>query len=541
MIALFSLHKFIFLIRWFCMLEQIKDILRGMGEKISGRKSYAVLIGCFAFLFGVVIHSFLDLKTNFFWLYNFLLVLAVVMILFRQDKKVRLIILGAFFVVAGFARFDLSVRENKILPQYFGRDIEIMGVVADEPAKKIDKQQLVIRLEEIAGAKFSGAEKVLVTAGLYPEYSYGDRLRISCRFTEPKEISDFDYPRYLSMGDIYGLCYWPEIATLPAVARNDGVIFKNLFKFKSFLIGKVNGAMPEPYASFLSGLVLGARSAMPPRLLDDFQRAGITHIIAISGWNISFLSFIFLPAFFYLRIRRGKAFYLMLVFIFLYAILTGASASVIRAAIMGATLLLAQKMGRLNDGGRALLYAATIMLLINPRVIYDAGFYLSASAAFGLIYFAPIIDARLIIKSRTIKNYISATVTAVIFTLPISSYIFKGVSLWALPVNLLVLPFVPVAFVASLAGMVLASILPAPLEALGISPLTGAAGFAAVSLWPAAAILNYIIWIAGFFGRLPIGYLEWQMPLIIVIAYYAALLFFTFKKLKELQEIKEIL
>lgn len=561
------------------MFERVKELLRRVGEKILARKSYIVLVCGFGFLAGVIIHSFLDIKIGSFWLYNAMLAAGAGMIIFGlpreallcrpvalrvlrsfngevcegrakwgRDKKIFLVLLGLFFIVAGFARFDLSVRENKVLPQYFGRDVEITGVVADEPAKKIDKQQLVIRPESFfaeaphfarpsheASERHSKAtrdrtndkERILVTTGLYPEYSYGDRLRISCRLVEPKEFSDFNYAKWLTINDIYGLCYWPEITRIHAeknTTADTRGIMAALLRGKNFLIGRVNGAMPEPFASFLSGLVLGARSSMPPALLQNFQRAGITHIIAISGWNISFLAYIFLPAFFILHIRRGKAFYIMLALIFSYAILTGASASVIRAAIMGATLLLAQKMGRLNSGGRALLYAVTAMFLINPRAIYDAGFWLSASATFGLIYFAPILLAAGFdkIRSRSIREYIVATITAVIFTLPVSSYIFGGVSLWALIVNLLVLPLVPPAFVASLIGMSGAAVLPV--------------NFAGWILFPAASILNYIIKIAEFFGRLPFGFVEWRMPIIIVIAYYAALLFFTFKKLKERDE-----
>lgn len=521
------------------MLLEFKEALRGMGEKILERKSYAVLVGCFAFLFGVIVHSFFDIKFGDFVLYNLVLVAGAGIAIFWKNQKARLILLGVFFILAGFWRFDLSVRENKIFPQYFGKEIEITGVIFNEPISKMDKQQLVIRPEKIGGAEFYGPERILITTNLYPVYEYGERLIFFCKLTAPKEFPDFDYAKWLTINDIYGLCYWPEIMSLRGAEGDEAEVASDseansrlprspevsgslamtkLLNFKSFLIDKVNNVLHEPYASFLSGLILGARSGMPPTILENFRRTGTTHIIAISGWNISFLSWLFMPALFVLGIRRGKAFYLMLVFIVGYTLLAGASASVVRAGLMGVCLLLAQKIGRLHIAGRALLYAVALMFLQNPRAIFDAGFWLSSAATFGLIYFSPILTRLLKCKSKFANDYIIPTITAIIFTLPISSYIFGSVSLWSLPANLLIVPLVPIAFVLALSGMVLAAALPAY--------------FAAWALWPAAGALNYIIHAAGFLARLP-GYSEWRMPLLVVGLYYAALLYFTFKKFQE--------
>jgi competence protein ComEC len=498
------------------------------------------LLGCFCFLIGVAAHSFFDIKVGSFWLYNFALAAGIGMIIFWNDKKTRLIFLGAFFIVAGLLRFDISVRENNIFPKYFNETVNIVGILDDEPARKIDKQQLTIRPTEINGSQFLGAEKILAAATLYPEYAYGEQLKISCKLTEPKTFTDFDYAKWLTINDIYGLCYWPEISAysvIPTIRQPaEGIssegyqisssvgmtIKKDLLSFKNFLINKVNLALHEPYASFLSGLILGAKSSMPPQVLENFRRSGLTHIIAISGWNIAFLSWLAMPLLFFFRIRRGRAFYLMLVIIFAYALLAGASASVIRAAIMGATLLLAQKIHRPNVAGRALLYAVAIMFIQNPRAIYDVGFWLSSAATFGLIYFSPILESAFAKKKISFANeYLGATITATIFTVPVSLYIFGGVSVWSLPANLLILPFVPIAFVLSLIGMGAAAILPATI--------------AAWFLYPASGVLSYLMKVAEIFGNLP-GFLEWRMSLIVVVAYYAALCIFTFGRLKELNE-----
>ena len=92
---------------------------------------------------------------------------------------------------------------------------------------------------------------------------------------------------------------------------------------------------------------------------------------------------------------RRSAFYFVLMVIFLYVLFIGFPASAIRAALMGSVLLLAQKLGRLRSADRALLFVATLMLIINPSLLlFDVGFQLSFSATLGIIYLKPIIDKK---------------------------------------------------------------------------------------------------------------------------------------------------
>ncbi|MBU1180466.1 competence protein ComEC family protein, partial [Patescibacteria group bacterium] len=313
------------------------EFLREIGRRCLERKSYIVLVACFGFVIGIIAHSFLNFSFSFFWIYNALLLAGVLMLLFWKDKKMRLIFMGVFFIILGFARFDLGIEKNKILPEYYDKEIKIIGTVADEPINKIDKQQLIIEPKEISREVFDEKEKILLTTNLYPQYKYGDGLEINCKLQKPKIFEDFDYARYLSMQNIYGVCYWPVISRTYADGTRTyaDIIMQKLLMAKNFLIKKINQNLHEPLASFLAGLTVGARNAIPPKLLDNFQRTGTTHIIAISGWNITFLGLMFLPVLFYLRLKRKHAFYVMIGIIILFVLLVGAQPSVIRAGIMG--------------------------------------------------------------------------------------------------------------------------------------------------------------------------------------------------------------
>ncbi|MBU4421931.1 ComEC family competence protein [Patescibacteria group bacterium] len=516
-------------------MEVLREIGRRCYEhfslklRIPWRKSYIVLVAGFGFVAGIIAHSFIDFNFSFFWIYNALLLSGVLILIFWKDptpprlrgasKKIRLIFVGVFFIIAGFARFNLGIEENKILPEFYEKEIKIIGIVADEPINKIDKQQLIIKPEHIGRDEFIGREQILLTTSLYPQYEYGDGLEINCKLQKPKIFEDFDYARYLSMQNIYGVCYWPAITQINADKRG---AMSALLRVKSSLIAKINQNIHEPLASFLAGLTVGARNAIPPKLLDNFQRTGTTHIIAISGWNISFLGAMFLPVLFALGLRRKSAFYVMLVLIFLFVIFVGAGASVIRAGIMGSLALYALAYGRYNNAGRALLYSICLMFLINSHIIYDAGFWLSVSATFGLIYFPPIVEKYLQIKIKFLRETLIPTTSAVIFTLPISSFVFGHISLWSLPVNILILPFVAYAIIFALPVLPFLIFIPQ--------------NIAQILFLPSVAILNFIIKVINLFGNLPFGYLPLKINFFVMLAFYVGLLYFTFWKLKQYEE-----
>ena len=128
----------------------------------------------------------------------------------------------------------------------------------------------------------------------------------------------------------------------------------------------------------MAGLLYGERSGLPLELADNFSRTGVSHIIAVSGYNISIVALALMSLFINLGLARPRAFWLVVAGIILFVIFTGAGASVVRAGIMGLIVLLAGQLGRLSRIGNVLIFTAALMLLFNPYVlIWDAGFQLS--------------------------------------------------------------------------------------------------------------------------------------------------------------------
>jgi len=148
-----------------------------------------------------------------------------------------------------------------------------------------------------------------------------------------------------------------------------------------------------------------------------------------------------------LGLWRKQAFYITIVLMLLFIVLTGLQASAVRAGIMGGLLLLGQHLGRINISARALAYAASIMLLLNPFLLTrDVGFQLSFLAVLGIIYFSPIISSFLtkIPNTLHVREIMSMTIAAQILTLPILIVNFGFISLVSILGNLLILPLLPI-------------------------------------------------------------------------------------------------
>jgi competence protein ComEC len=221
-----------------------------------------------------------------------------------------------------------------------------------------------------------------------------------------------------------------------------------------------------------------------------FRRSGIIHIVVLSGYNImivvTFVLYVlgwFLPV--KARLVAG------IISIGVFALVVGLGASVVRASIMAGLGLLALVLGRRYAILRALFVAGAGMLVINPfLLVYDVGFQLSFMATLGLILVAPQFET-LLARAPThigIKDFFIATVATQIAVLPLLLYHIGEFSLVALIVNMLVLPVVPAAMLATFLAGLVALI---------------STGLALPFAYLAYGILTYIIVIATWFAGLP--------------------------------------
>jgi len=203
--------------------------------------------------------------------------------------------------------------------------------------------------------------------------------------------------------------------------------------------------LPEPESALAGGLILGTRQALGEELQNDFRKTGLIHIVVLSGYNVAIVADTIVKIFSFLPRTFGAASGVL--GIVLFAVVTGGTATVVRASVMAVLVVIARTTGREYQIARALFLAAFLMILENPLILlFDISFQLSFLATLALIVLAPHVE-RLFFFIPEVWNFrelASATVSTQIFVLPLLMYSIGEVSLVAPIVNLLVLPIIPI-------------------------------------------------------------------------------------------------
>lgn len=208
--------------------------------------------------------------------------------------------------------------------------------------------------------------------------------------------------------------------------------------------------MPSPMSSLGAGILLGIKGQMPYEFYQQLVSTGTLHIVAASGFNVMIVAQVLMSLalnFF----RRGVAIGMGIVGIAFYVLLAGASASVVRAGIMGSLTLMAYYFGRPAEAKRLLWITAGLMMIVEPRMVADIGFQLSVAATVGLIYLGPMMTMRSESRDHKYVNriegflteYLHPTLSASLATAPIILWHFGRVSLISPVVNILILPVIP--------------------------------------------------------------------------------------------------
>ena len=467
-----------------------------------------------SFLLGVFLASFFNFSQSV--IYILLIVNVGIVALFGLKNRWSLLIAFILIVfVGGVARFNYSNLSIENQTDLVGQEVSFNGYIDSEPDIDGNRTRFVFK---------TGDERILVTTNAFPRLEFGDRLSIKGELELPENFTDFDHVTYLKKDGIRMIIFYPKEIKKTDLNLSRSIQFKvmiyhNIFTLKNKFQNAINLSIPEPNAAFINGILLGTRQNIPDDLKNAFSKTGTTHILAISGYNIMIISEAILLGLVWF-FRRRVAFWISVAVIILFVILTGASASVIRAAVMGLLLSFAHGYGRLYDQKNSIILAGAAMVWFNPMVlVFDIGFQLSFAAVLGLIYIFPWLDYKLYQVSKFVpilfstrsklqnrgssisqlnqndlreigsglKELILMTLSAQVAVAPLLIYYFGNFSLISLPTNILILSFLPYAmlagFIAGLAGMI-------------FSPLGQLVGYIA---W---AITSYQIWVVEYFSLL---------------------------------------
>ncbi|NQV90127.1 ComEC/Rec2 family competence protein [Candidatus Uhrbacteria bacterium] len=412
----------------------------------SPSKTLAVILAVFCF--GVVIGPIVSVG----WWEQLLFVSLVCagIALFLPHKSVRfLFFLVSIFVFALFRFTQTSIPHHvPTVADVSSSAIRVTGVVSAEVERRIDGQRVV--LDQVFYADEVREGKILAWIPLYPQVEYGNELVFNCSVQKPEAFNGFAYDRYLATKGILAVCFQPQY--IDVLIQKEWSIVGGLLHVKEWATKSLQRILPEPHSSFLSGLLFGGSSALSPELKQQFVATGTSHILAASGFNVSLFSVAFLSFILSTRIGRRRGLMLTTILLIVYVLLAGASPAVVRAGIMGGLVVLEHWISRKAYMVNAFLLTGSLMLLVNPLLLQDVGFQLSFVATIAVITFTKPISERLTFIPEVIglRESFAGSLAAIGLTLPIVLWHFGSVSLVAPFVNLLVLPLVPYAMVATM-------------------------------------------------------------------------------------------
>lgn len=418
-------------------------------------KSKIFLYFCLSFIIGVLLSSVCFMPQLI--MLGFLILGILLISVLWQYKKMVVLGFCLLFLVFGIWRHQQALSN---IPQVVEQNISFVGVVVAEP--NIRQNHTKLTLFDTSSQSIKG--KILVSTSKYPAYQYGDKLKVSGKIQAPQVFEDFNYQGYLAKDGIYSVMYFPEIEF---VGKDDqslvSIIYSKILEFKNKLRNSIDQNLSPPQISILAAIILGDKRSISDEWQQKLNVTGVRHITCVSGMHTIILSAILMWLGLRLGLWRGQAFYFAVILLALFIVMVGLPSSAVRAGIMAGIFLLAQKIGRLNSADRAIVFAASLMLIQNPLLLKsDVGFQLSFLAALGIIYLMPVFQywfqkISIFRFFSSVTSLLAMTLAAQIFTLPILIYNFGYLSRIAPLANILIVPFLPYimvfGFIFSLAGM----------------------------------------------------------------------------------------
>ncbi|MEI7480505.1 MAG: ComEC/Rec2 family competence protein, partial [bacterium] len=326
---------------------------------MRGRIFYSI---CFGFIIGIFFSSFSKFGFSIFSLTIVLSFSLLLSQIFTKNKAI--ITLIAVFIISfglGTLRYSVAdISRGEAVFEFLEQKITAVGEVIDEPRLTQQNQQIILQPDKINGQNVAENDKIIVSTASYPVVNYGDKISVTGVLKKPENFKNnnrtFDYVNYLSKDDIF---YQISFANVKVVSSDNGsYLISTLLKIKNSFLNSISRVLPDPESSYLGGVLLGAKSSLPKDWQEYFRLAGVSHLVALSGYNISIVAEYIVLMFSFLSQRLALSFGGF--GIVLFVLMTGASPTAIRAGIMACLVIWAKFIGRQYNIHRAIIVAAVL-------------------------------------------------------------------------------------------------------------------------------------------------------------------------------------
>lgn len=406
----------------------------------------------------------------------------------------REIFILSVFLFLGFGRGwcqDTSL--NPALPDTVAG--ELRGTVISYPVFDGEQSRFVLERDKRSTPALC---YVLVSCNFKAEIHKGDQLILKGVLKKPAEPGnpgEFHYPLYLAKKHITYIMTIPEEARLQIIETAHGIQrFLNLYRSRA--AGIINKSLPGEEGDILRGMLMGDKEEIDDNNYQQFQKAGIVHIFAVSGLHLGFLIFFCHYLGQMLGLSRKTELFTILLIVVLYGSMIGWPLSIQRAALMASLALLAQYLGRQGGMGNSLGLAGILILLLDPLALFTVGFQLSFLAAWGLVYLYPLLKQALHVQNPII-SLLLIPLCAQIAVLPLIAWYFNLITPLGILENILITYLAGAIVILGFMALLLAVPIPA---------------LASLFLYPAGLLIQILIGLSGFMNSLPGAYLWVKTP-----------------------------
>ena len=450
-----------------------------------------------AFGAGIAVSS-LAAPAAFLAVWLIAIVACLVLLAVSRTVAAAIALLLGVVAVGGLRGSETPLPPDHVQNLGLPRTLRVEGRLADEPRRWTqDRARLLNDTERVEDAPGSGLIQV-TTYGILPSLTQGQRvaaplrLRVASGFRNP---GAYDYAAHLAREGIY------VVATTRAesVEPLDDPPPPWSVRVKRESVAAIERALPSASAALLAGLLLGDRTELPRDIDDAFRRAGVYHVLAVSGFNVGILAASVWALCRLLRLPHRPSAVIAIVVVIAFALVVGPEPSVLRAVVMAVLVLLASLLDRDASVTNSLALAALAILAVRPGDLFDPGFQLSFAATLGIVI-APV-------PRGVVVGAVGVSAAAQAAVLPIALTHFNQLSTIGLVANLGV---VPLAGVATVVGLV----------AVGLSFVgEGVAAVAFDAVWPVLLALRGVVLLAA---RVPGAVVHLPAPGWLAITCYAA-------------------
>ena len=379
-----------------------------------------------------------------------------------QFIKGNPVIIIAFVLAVGV----LFLRFQSLEPKKEGSRLEFRATLLDGP-RVYDRWQ------------YFSVKDYRVKVSSSQVYSYGDILEIKGQLENARLNS-------------------PDIKVI-----GQSTFHRSLFLIRSRLKEKIFKALPQPQASLLAGILLGAREDLPGDFRENLIKTGTIHVVVVSGYNIAVVGGFLASLSIFLNRRLASI--LAIIGILAYTLLVGADPPAVRAAIMGSLAFFAVLTGKQRFSLYSLILAGFVMLFIQPFILANISFQLSFMATAGIIFSHDTIYAFVKNLPKPINDDLATTLSAQILVIPLIFYHFGSVSLLSPLVNSFILWIVPLATVLGFIFLLVSFV-----------------------VWPLALLISWVVWsllsifvyLVDFFSKFGFAYLNLEPKNHIFLAGY---------------------